>query len=197
MDTKISDLTQRMKDLEGEIELEAARRFAELRISVEGKKVRFEAEMLKKHRELRTSVLRYLREANILTVLTAPVIYSMIVPFALLDLMITLYQAICFPVYGIKKVKRGDYLMFDRARLRYLNIIEKVNCAYCSYGNGVVAYAREVSARTELYWCPIKHARRVLGVHGHYTGFSDFGDAEAYRKGIEDLRKKLAELPGA
>jgi hypothetical protein len=30
---------------------------------------------------------------------------------------------------------------------------------------------REVASRTEIYWCPIKHARRVLGPHPHYQGF--------------------------
>jgi hypothetical protein len=34
-----------------------------------------------------------------------------------------------------------------------------------AYANGVFAYVREVGSRTEQYWCPIKHARRVLGVH--------------------------------
>ena len=91
------------------------------------------------------------------------------------------YQAICFPIYKIPKVRRRDYLVFDRHHLAYLNIIEKINCAYCSYANGAIAFVREVAARTEVYWCPIKHARRVLGPHPHYQGFADFGDAEAFR----------------
>jgi hypothetical protein len=48
---------------------------------------------------------------------------------------------------------------------------------------------REVAARTEIYWCPIKHARRILGPHPHYQGFADFGDAEGFRE-------KLAEMQG-
>jgi hypothetical protein len=102
-------------------------------------------------------------------------------PIVFLDLSVLLYQAICFPVYGIPKVRRRDYLVFDRHHLAYLNALEKLNCAYCSYANNAIAFVREVAARTEVYWCPIKHARRVLGPHPHYQGFADFGDAEAFR----------------
>ena len=47
---------------------------------------------------------------------------------------------------------------------------------------------REVAARTEIYWCPIKHARRVLGPHSYYQGFTDFGDAEGLRKKLEQIK---------
>lgn len=60
-----------------------------------------------------------------------------------------------------------------------------------SYGNGVVAYAREIAARTEQYWCPIKHARRVHGSHGRYPAFFEHGDAEAFRRGLERLRQQF------
>jgi putative component of membrane protein insertase Oxa1/YidC/SpoIIIJ protein YidD len=92
-------------------------------------------------------------------------------------------------------VRRRDYLVFDRAHLAYLNAIEKLNCAYCSYGSGLAAYVREVVARTEQYWCPIKHARRVLQAHPHYGGFVDYGDGEAYRRELRALREQLAQ-PG-
>jgi hypothetical protein len=94
----------------------------------------------------------------------------------------------CFPVYGIPRVRRRDYLAFDRGQLAYLNAIEKLNCAYCSYANGLLAYVREIASRTEEYWCPIKHARRVLGVHPRYGRFVDYGDGDAYRHDLERLR---------
>ncbi|MDP2828248.1 MAG: hypothetical protein Q8O37_06540 [Sulfuricellaceae bacterium] len=81
--------------------------------------------------------------------------------------------------------------MFDREQLAYLNLIEKINCAYCAYTNGFIAYAQEIVARTEQYWCPIKHARRILGSHVRYANFIDFGDAEAYRRELGELRKVL------
>jgi hypothetical protein len=54
--------------------------------------------------------------------------------------------------------------------------------AACGYANGVFAHVREVASRTEQYWCPIKHARRVLGVRARYGSFVDYGDGDAYRQ---------------
>jgi hypothetical protein len=114
----------------------------------------------------------------------------------MVDLAFTLYQHICFRAYGVSRVRRRDYLVNDRHKLVYLNTIEKVNCAYCGYTNGVIAYAREIIARTEQYWCPIRHARRVRGAHARYPRFFDYGDAEAYQTGIEEMRRKLTPQPG-
>ena len=36
--------------------------------------------------------------------LVAPVIYSLIVPIVILDIWISLYQLICFPIFGISRV---------------------------------------------------------------------------------------------
>jgi hypothetical protein len=66
--------------------------------------------------------------------------------------------------------------------LAYLNMVEKLNCAFCGYANGVIGYGREIASRTEERWCPIKHARRVRGVHQRYYQFDDFGDAASFRK---------------
>ena len=103
----------------------------------------------------------------------------------------------CFPVYGIPRVRRRDYFAFDREQLAFLNAVEKINCAYCAYANGLLAYVREIASRTEEYWCPIKHARRLLGTHPRYAGFVDYGDADAYRHDLESLRDKArSEDPG-
>jgi len=115
-------------------------------------------------------------------------------PFAILDLWVSVYQAVCFRVYGIPQVKRSRYVVFDRSALVYLNLIEKLNCAYCSYGNGVVAYVREVAARTEQYWCPIKHARRVLGAHARYAYFAEYGDGEHYAEEQRQARARLKAI---
>jgi hypothetical protein len=194
MNPKISELLARIQHMELEIELEMKRRRAELQADFEETRVRFEQEVLEQQRRFKTGVLAYLLTANWLTILTAPVIYALIVPILFLDLSITVYQHICFRAYGLPRVKRGDYFVFDRAHLAYLNLIEKVNCAYCSYGNGVMAYGREVVARTEQYWCPIKHARKIMAAHPYYTGFVDFGDAQSYKDQLEDLRAELAKM---
>lgn len=182
MDMQIAALSEKIAALEAELEAELARRGAELRVGLEKGRAVFEAEILRRHRELRTRLSRYILDAHLLVMLTAPVIYSLILPLVLLDLFVSAYQAICFPVYGIAKVRRGDHFVFDRRHLAYLNALEKLNCAYCSYANGLIAYAREIAGRTEQYWCPIKHARRVIGAHAHYLQFQDYGDAEGYRQ---------------
>jgi len=185
---QLAELMEKMKGVEAEIETELARRREALRFRFENRKIVFEHDIEALQRAIKVRASKYLLNANPLMVLTAPVIYSLIVPFMLIDLMVMAYQAICFPVYGIPRVRRRDYLVFDRHHLAYLNIIEKVNCAYCSYCNGVAAFVREVTARTEIYWCPIKHARRMLGPHPYYVGFADFGDAEEFRVKMAALK---------
>lgn len=194
MNPRISELVERIRLLEEEIQAELARRRAELHADFADRKIRFEQELVEAHRRLRQGLLHYLLSARLLVVLTAPVIYAVLLPLLLLDAFITLYQWVCFPVYGIPRVRRRDYMAFDRTHLAYLNAVEKLNCAYCSYGNGLLAYVREVVARTEQYWCPIKHSRRMLDTHSHYTRFLDFGDAEAWQKELQALRQELAEM---
>ena len=188
MPTQLDMLTEKLREVHAEIEVELAKRREELRFHLENRRIVFEQEVLRIHRQIKVGLARYIRDANPLVVLTAPVIYSMIVPIALLDLSAMVYQAICFPAYRIPKVRRRDYLVFDRHHLAYLNILEKLNCAYCSYANGAVAFMREVASRTEVYWCPIKHARRILGPHPHYQGFADFGDAEGFREKVRQMK---------
>ncbi len=189
MPDKVGGLLRRIRALEDEVEL--ARRRLELSFAVCDGKARFEQAVLVRHRALKTHVARYVLTARPVMLLTAPLIYGMLVPLALLDLFLTLYQAICFRVYGIEKVRRGDYLVFDRSQLEYLNAIEKLNCAYCSYANGLIGYLREIAGRTEQYWCPIKHARRVVAAHRQYAHFVDYGDAEGYHQELPKLRRAL------
>jgi len=115
---------------------------------------------------------------------------------AVLDIFVTLYQALCFPIYGIAKVRRGDYIVFDRHQLGYLNFIERFHCEYCAYANGLIAYAAEITARTEQYFCPIKHARKILGTHSQYARFLEFGDSAEYHAKLEAFRLALAAPPG-
>ncbi len=117
-------------------------------------------------------------------------IYGVFFPLLLLDLAVSLYQWACFPVYGIPRVKRSDYFVYDRTLLPYLNVIEKFNCLYCSYGNGLIAWAREIVARTEQYWCPIKHARKAALQHQRQAAFFDYGDGTTYRAELERLRRR-------
>jgi hypothetical protein len=192
MEGKTSGLLHRIQDAERELD----RAIAEWRR--ETKDVRAGAVRLSRHvraeqRKLRRSLLTHIRSIGLLTWLTAPVIYGMIIPLVLTDLFATAYQFICFPVYGIGRIRRSDYVVIDRHRLSYLNAIEKLNCVYCGYANGVIAYTRELASRTEQYFCPIKHALAVAGSHSRYFRFVEYGDAKGYREQSEHLRKTAGD----
>lgn len=191
----INELLDDMRDIQEQMETlfdEARERF---RYTLEGRRVRFSSDVKDFQRRFRVSSLNYLLTARLTSLLSSPVIYSMVVPLAILDLTFTLYQHICFRAYGVARVRRRDYLVNDRHKLAYLNTIEKVNCTYCGYANGVIAYSREIVARSEQYWCPIRHARRVHGAHTRYPRFFDYGDAEAYQAGLDGMRRKLRPAP--
>jgi hypothetical protein len=140
----------------------------------------------------RRSLRSWLANSRPQSLLSLPFIYSMCVPLLVLDLWITLYQAASFPLFGIPGVQRRDYFVMDRARLPYLNVIEKFHCAYCSYANGLLSYAMEIAARTEQYWCPIKHHRLPAAVHDRYHEFADYHDGGNYENHLKTLRASLA-----
>jgi hypothetical protein len=48
----------------------------------------------------------------------------------------------------------------------------------------VVSYGKEIIARTEQYWCPIKHSTRVKDPHTRYYNFIEYGNAEGYRENL-------------
>ena len=191
--TATEKLLTRIRELQDELEEEFARRRAAFRYEFENGRVVFEAEVRRRHREMRVRLLTFLRHTRPMTVITAPVIYSLIVPFVLLDLFVTLYQVICFPVYGIDRVRRADFIRVDRHHLAYLNVVQKLNCVYCGYCNGLIGYVQEVAGRTEAYWCPIKHAARVGAHHAYYAQFVDYGDAEGFEPGLEASRRRITQ----
>ena len=136
----------------------------------------------------------YLKGVRLPVLLTAPLIYFCVIPFILLDFSVVVYQAVCFPLNGIPKVRRRNYLIFDRGRLPYLNAIEKLGCVYCSYANGLLAYVVEIAARTEQHFCPIKHAAEVPTPHTRYAHFLPYGDAGAYRNRVAEVRNSIADV---
>jgi hypothetical protein len=159
-------------------------------------KIWFSEEIKREQRRLKTSLFRYIVHSRFLAIVTAPFIYACIIPFGLLDLFVSTYQAVCFPVYGIPKARRRDYMAIDRNKLRYLNALEGLNCMYCSYANGLLAYVVEIAGRTEQHWCPIKHARRVQHAHDRYSRFLPYGDASAYRERIDKVREDFKDIKG-
>lgn len=193
MNDRIRHLLAQMAAIEDELNKAVHEQEASLSFQIRGKRVEFERSIREAHVKLKTGFFRWLVHNRPQNLITGPIIYSMIIPLAILDLFVSFYQASCFPIYGVAKVRRGDYIVFDRQHLEYLNFIEKFHCTYCAYGAGLVAYVGEIVARTENYFCPIKHARKVLGTHSRYARFLDYGDAADYEAKLEAFRAGLGD----
>jgi hypothetical protein len=193
MKDELDNLLLKLKSLEDELLVEIHAKEKEFSYTVHDGKVHFKKSVSRAHHKLAKKLSRYLRDARWTSYVTTPVILSCIIPVALMDFWASAYQFICFPAYGIPKVRRRDYIILDRNKLRYLNTIERLNCAYCSYVNGTIAYVQEIAGRTEQHWCPIKHAVRLKTMHSRYQHFLDYGDAEKYRKRIEEVRRDFED----
>ena len=191
MNERIRQILDQIKALEDEMQSELNEQSKRWFYQIQGKRIEFERSIKETHRSIKLGIFHWFLTVRPQNYLTAPIIYGMIVPMFLFDLCMMFYQTTCFPIYGISRVRRSDYIVFDRRHLAYLNFIEKFDCLYCSYGNGLMAYATEIFARTEQYFCPIKHAQKVLGKHARYKYFLDYGDATDLHKKFEEIRVAL------
>ena len=194
MNDRISQILAQMASLENELRSAVHDQESRIFFQIKGKRVEFESSVKATHRKLKTNFFRWLVTYRPQNLITGPIIYAMIFPLMMLDLCVSFYQWTCFPIYGMTKVKRSDYLVFDRHQLGYLNFIEKFHCTYCEYGNGLMSYMAEILARTEEYFCPIKHAHKVLGTHARYNRFLDYGDAADYEARLEAYRAALGKI---
>lgn len=198
MNNRIRQLVEQINELEHELNSLVDEQENRLRYTVEGKRMVFEQALHDAHRRVKMGVFRWFLTVRPQNYLTMPVIYGAAIPLALFDLAVSLYQWICFPVYRIPRVKRGDYIVYDHQHLAYLNAIEKVHCLYCSYAVGMLAYTQEIIARTEQYFCPIKHARKVRAAHSRYERFLAYGEGDDFHRRLEEYRRELArEKDGA
>lgn len=193
MNERIQQLLNQITVLEDELRTTLAEQQSNVFFQIKGKRIEFNQSIKETHLRLKKNFFHWLVTNRPQNLITGPIIYSMIIPLAITDLFITFYQLTCFPIYGIKKVRRADYIIFDRQHLSYLNFIEKFHCTYCAYGSGMIAYISEIVARTEQYFCPIKHARKILGTHARYARFLDFGAAEDYEAKLEEYRITLSK----
>ena len=194
MNEKITLLLAQMAALEDELRTAVHDQESRMFFQIKGKRVEFERSVREAHRKLKTNFFRWLVTNRPQNLITGPIIYGMVVPMVMMDFFVSFYQWVCFPIYGITKVRRSDYFVFDRRHLSYLNFIEAFHCTYCEYGNGLMSYMAEILARTEEYFCPIKHAHKILGTHRHYNRFLDYGDAADYEKKLEEYRVGLGKL---
>jgi len=192
MNNRVRQIVEQIAALEEELDAAIEEREQRLRYQIEGRRVVFEQAVRDAHRRVKLGIFHWFLTVRPQNYLTMPIIYGAAVPLALFDLCISLYQAICFPVYRIARVQRSDYIVYDHQNLAYLNIIEKAHCLYCSYAVGLLAYAGEIIARTEQYFCPIKHARKMRAAHARYERFLEYGEADDFHGKLETFRDELA-----
>lgn len=192
MSNRIHQILDQIATLETELNVAVKEHGELLRYQFEGKRIVFEQAIEEAHQRVKLGVFRWFLTVRPQNYITMPVIYGMAVPMLLFDLCVNLYQWSCFPIYGITRVKRSDYFVIDHQHLAYLNVIEKAHCTYCSYAVGLLAYSTEVVSRTEQYFCPIKHATKILGAHARYARFLEFGEADGFHDKLEAFRSALA-----
>jgi hypothetical protein len=195
MTVRMQDLATEIVRLQGELDREIEARRKALGWDLRRQIGEFEFGVAASHRRLRLGMAKFFGRTSPGVVLTAPVIYSLLLPLVLMDIWASAYQGVCFRAYGLPRVVRDDYIAFDRGRLTYLNVIERLNCAFCAYANGVIGYVREIASRTEQYWCPIKHAVKISDPHRRYYEFLEYGDAEGYRARLNEFRARLRAEP--
>ena len=191
MNENIKNIVDKIHALEEELRTVLEEQQTEFSYKIAGKRIEFEKSIREAHKKLKTSWFYWFITVSPKHLLSGPVIYGLIVPLIMFDISMSVYQSICFRLYGVARVKRSDHFVFDHRHLAYLNIFDKLNCLYCSYAIGVINFSREIASRTEQYWCPIKHAHKILDAHHRYTDFLDYGNAEDYQKNMMDIRKKL------
>jgi hypothetical protein len=188
MNDKIRELIEEIDAMKLKLAEEIDKQESHISYEIKNGYVTFEKEVLSKQRENMKNLLTWFREVPLLHLLTAPLIYAMVIPAIIFDVLLFVYQQIAFRIFKFEFIKRSDYMHFDHHYLGYLNAIEKFNCLYCSYFNGLMLYASAIAGRTELYFCPIKHAKKVIAQHKYYEEFLSYGDEEDYQKKLKELR---------
>ena len=182
MKSKISQILGKIENLKNDLYKEYEKLAHHYDFFVKNKKVVFADKIKIFHKSKKVNLFKYIFTADVKNILSIPFIYAMIIPWIILDLFLTIYQYTALPLYWIPRVYRKDYFIYDRRFLKYLNLLQKINCLYCAYINGLFAYAREIWGRTEQYWCPIKHAVNNENEHKYFKDFADFWDSEWFKE---------------
>jgi hypothetical protein len=131
--------------------------------------------------------MKYIKHRNlkqlIRHMLSAPFIYGIVFPIVFLDLCLEVYHRVCFKLYDIQYIDRSKHIRIDRHKLKYLNPLQKINCAYCGYANGLFNYATEIAGETEKYWCGIQHQKdKNFNSPTHHTDFIEYNNSEEFHK---------------
>lgn len=191
MSDKIKEIIAEIEAMKVKLGEEISQQESHISYEIHNGYVKFEKDVLEKQKENMKNLFAWFGEVSLLQFLAAPIIYGMVIPAILFDVLIFIYQQVVFRIFKFEFLKRSDYIVFDRHYLGYLNPIEKLNCVYCSYINGLMQYASAIASRTEFYFCPIKHAKKIAYKHEFYDDFLVYGDEEEYQTKLKELRDTL------
>ena len=191
MSDKIKEILDEIEAMKVTLVEELSQREKDISYKIENGYVEFENDVLAKQRENMKNLFTWFKDIPFPHLLVSPLVYIMVIPAIFFDVILFIYQQIIFRIFKFKFIQRSDYIRFDRQYLGYLNLIEKLNCMYCTYFNGLMQYASAIASRTELYFCPIKHAKKIAYRHEYYKDFLQYGDEEEYQKKLESLRKQF------
>lgn len=182
MKSQINAILSEIDKKKAELKIEYSKLKKKYGFTLQKGKIVFNSDAIKANKKQRKSILETIFTAEVREILSFPFIWMMLIPAVILDLGLFIYQNTAIRLYWIPLAKRSDFIVFDRQQLDYLNLIQKINCIYCSYVNWLFAYAVEVAWRTEYYWCPIKNAKKTLWWHSKEKYFADYGDAEWFKE---------------
>jgi hypothetical protein len=116
-----------------------------------------------------------------------PLLWSLVVPIAIVDIFAVFYNHTGFRICGIPRVKRANYVRIDRHKLQYLTLWQKFGCLYCGYANGVLQYCVETGARLETYWCGIQHVQDDNFIAPpHHQNYAAYGDEDEFNEKYGD-----------
>lgn len=190
MNNKIKEMIDEIEAMKAKLKDEISQQEKDKLYEIKNGYVRFEHDAFLRQKKYVKSLWQWFAEIPLLNLLSAPVIYAMVFPALFLDMMLFVYIKVVGAVFKFEFPQRSDYIVFDRHYLGYLNIMEKLNCLYCSYFNGLMAYATVIANRTEFYFCPIKHAKKVAYDNKYYDEYLQYGDADNYQEKLKALQNR-------
>lgn len=191
MNDKINKMIEEIEEMKEKLVEEILQQEEEALYEIKNGYVKFEKEVLQKQKENMKNLSKWFADIPLSHLLSSPLVYAMVIPAVFLDMMLFVYVRVVAKAFKFKFPKRADFIVFDRQYLGYLNIIEKLNCMYCSYFNGLMAYALAVANRTELYFCPIKHAKKITYEQKYYAKYLCYGDEENYQDKLKKIRQEF------
>lgn len=179
---KITKILESIEKLKKDLRQEYINLQSKYDFFIQKRKIVFSLDAKNKQRLQKINVWFYAFTPDIKHLLSIPFIYWMIIPALFLDFALYIYQWAAYFFYWIPRVERKDYFIYDRKFLSYLNLIQKINCLYCSYVNWLFAFAVEIWWRTEQYWCPIKHALNSDSEHRYFKSYADYWDPDWFNE---------------